>query len=63
MTNKVAYYPAFEHSSIDLSKYIEAAGLFTILLKDGKTVHFFPDNQEDFKEWLTEHKVLNIRDN
>jgi hypothetical protein len=63
MTTEAAYYPEFEHSSINLSKYIEAAGCFTILLKDGKIVHFFPKKQEDFKEWLTKHNIPNIRDN
>ncbi|WP_262919263.1 hypothetical protein [Niabella hibiscisoli] len=36
-----AYYHGFEYSSDELYKYIEAAGVFTILLKNGNVVHFF----------------------
>ncbi|GAB3430793.1 hypothetical protein GCM10027516_38700 [Niabella aquatica] len=63
MTTKATYYPKFDYTPTDLSKYIEAAGIFTILLKSGKTVHFFPENNESFREWLNTHNIQNLRDN
>ncbi|HQW94281.1 MAG TPA: hypothetical protein PLU58_00680 [Saprospiraceae bacterium] len=57
-----AYYHGFEYTSADLTKYIEAAGVFSILLRNGSVVHFFPESKEGFREWLQKHKIQNVRD-
>lgn len=56
------YYKGFEYSSAELTKYIEAAGVFTILLISGSVVHFFPESKDGFREWLQSHSVPSIRD-
>lgn len=43
-------YPGFEYEPDTLTKYIEASGLFSILLKGGKIVHYKPSNPEDFRK-------------
>ena len=57
-----ATYPEFNHKAKDLTKYIEAAGTFSLLLKNGNIVHYKPINSEDFRKWLTAHKIPNLRD-
>jgi len=62
MISEITYYPNFEFHSGELTKYIEAAGVFTILLRNRNTVHFFPERPEDFRKWLQKYKIQNIRD-
>jgi len=54
-------YPAFEHSADTLKRYIEAAGIFTILLKDGTITHYFPENVIEFRSWLEKHNIQDVR--
>ncbi|MBZ4192617.1 hypothetical protein [Niabella beijingensis] len=51
----------FEYAPETLIKYVEAAGIFTILLSGGAIVHFHPDKVEAFRNWLKEHKVPDAR--
>ncbi|SDE32031.1 hypothetical protein [Niabella drilacis] len=60
-TYTVPTYPEFEHAPATLNKYIEASGIFTIMLKTGAIVHFSPGNAEAFRKWLTEHSIPDIR--
>lgn len=60
-TDTIAY-PEFKHEAKELTKYIEALGLFSILLKNGDIVHFTPNHTEDFRNWLRQHKIQNLRD-
>lgn len=57
-----ATYPEFKHEAKELTKYIEATGVFSILLKDGNISHFKPTDMEDFRAWLSQHEIPNIRD-
>ncbi len=57
-----AAYPGFEYYANELTKYTEAAGVFSMLLWNGKIVHFMPANSLAFREWLCTHGVFNIRD-
>lgn len=43
-------FPGFEYSPDNLIRYIEANGLFTLLLKGGKIVDYKPSNPEDFRK-------------
>lgn len=54
-------FPGFEYSSDKLTRYIEATGLFSILLKSGEIVHYKPDNPTDFRNWLAEMGLTDIR--
>ncbi|WP_018629141.1 hypothetical protein [Niabella aurantiaca] len=54
-------YPEFEHKPAALTKYIEATGIFTIMLKTGAIVHFSPCDTDGFRSWLTEHNIPDIR--
>ncbi|MGJ7031547.1 hypothetical protein [Niabella hirudinis] len=54
-------YPEFAHAPATLNKYIEASGIFTIMLKTGAIVHFSPGNADDFRKWLVEHCIPDIR--
>lgn len=58
-----AAYPDFEHEAKELNRYIEASGLFSILLKCGTIVHYTPVHADDFRNWLTSHDIVNLRDN
>lgn len=55
------YYPAFEHPATDISKFSHAAGIFTMMLHSEKIVHFEPDNEVAFKDWLLAHDVRDIK--
>lgn len=59
MTPK-ATYPDFKHEAYDLKKYIEASGLFSILLKCGAIIHFKPPCADDFRAWLRIHNIDSI---
>jgi hypothetical protein len=59
----IATYPEFEYNAGDLKKYIEASGLFSILLKCGKVIHYKPKSVNDFRNWLQSHNIFNLRCN
>lgn len=55
-----ATYPDFEHDAYSIKKYIEAIGLFSILLKCGKIVHYTPACADSFRSWLSSHDISRI---
>lgn len=56
-----AHYPDFKYSAGELSKFLAATEFFTIMLKNGDIVHFTPKNVNEFRKWLLENKVQDIR--
>ncbi|SDW51381.1 hypothetical protein SAMN05444410_103165 [Hydrobacter penzbergensis] len=56
-----ARYPDFEYTAGQLSKFLAATEFFTIMLKNGDIVHFTPKNVNEFRKWLLENKVQDIR--
>ncbi|MBZ4192511.1 hypothetical protein [Niabella beijingensis] len=54
-------YSGFEYTGEQLYKYVRASGIFTIMLVDGRIVHFVPDNEAEFAEWLRQQGVSDIR--
>lgn len=54
-------FNGFQHSSFELLKYIEAFGIFSILLKEGEVVHFTPTDKAAFINWLSYHRIENIK--
>ncbi|RCH54683.1 hypothetical protein DJ568_12755 [Mucilaginibacter hurinus] len=54
-------FPDFDHEADELSKYIAAVGMVTIMLKDGSIIHYTPKNIQAFLKWLADNKVKNIK--
>jgi len=48
----VRHYPGFDFVPSDLSKFIQAGNLFTIMLTDGRIIHFEPEDGSAFLYWL-----------
>lgn len=55
------HYPDFQFKPEQLARYIEAAGTFSLLFKDGNIVHFTAPDPAEFRKWLDEQGVVNIR--
>lgn len=55
------YYIGFPYPATDLSKFIAAGNIFTIMLKAGDIIHFTPDDTLKFKKWLNENGITDIR--
>ena len=54
-------YPALEFPAFELSAFTVASGCFSISLKNGKIIHFTPENEDDFCHWLNTHNIRDIR--
>ncbi len=59
-TDTAALYPGFEYTPGILRKYVEASGIFTIMLKDGTIVHFSPSDNGSFRNWLEQHAIPGV---
>jgi len=55
-------YIGFHYTADEISKYIESCGIFSLLFKCGKIIHFTPKDKVAFKDWLYSHKIENIKD-
>lgn len=55
------FYPDFAHSCDDIIKYLKAAGIFTMKLKNGEIIHHMPKDDKDFERWLRKHHVTDMR--
>jgi hypothetical protein len=53
-------YKGFEYPADHICKFIFALDFFTIMLIDGKIIHFTPDDPVLFRRWLTENKIEDI---
>ena len=45
----------------EISKFASAAGIFTLLLKNGKIMHFIPKDGEKFRRWLVFHNIADAK--
>lgn len=54
-------YPGFSYNADQLSKFLAASNLFTILLKNREIIHFTANDAYSFHQWLTQHNVENIK--
>lgn len=59
--NNNTTYSGFEYPYNLLHKYVEAAGLFTIMLTDDSIVHFKPEDIVGFRSWLKTHNILEVK--
>ncbi|MCE6989386.1 hypothetical protein [Dyadobacter sp. CY323] len=55
------YFPGFEFCVVQLRRYIHAYQVFTILLTDGRIVHYQPQNVAEFHNWLLQHQIEDLR--
>lgn len=55
------FFPGFEYCVVQIKKYIHAYEVFTILLSDGRIVHYQPQNVTDFRNWLLQHQIEDLR--
>lgn len=58
----VTHFPDFEYSVSKVFKYMYILKDFTIMLNDGDIIKFAPDDEDDFKKWLDDNGVQNIRE-
>lgn len=54
-------YPNFEYLAEEVKKYLSTSGFFTIMLKNGKIIHHFPEDMNNFQTWLEQNEVVDIR--
>ena len=54
-------YLGFDYPSSELSKFLAADDFFTIMLKDGRIIHFTPDDANSFRHWLLLNKIIDMR--
>ncbi|MFT3904350.1 MAG: hypothetical protein QM727_14340 [Niabella sp.] len=54
-------YQGFSYPCKSLVKFVNTLGIFTIMLKSGRIVHFQPDNIEDFRQWLIKNNIEDIK--
>ncbi|WON92599.1 MULTISPECIES: hypothetical protein [Sphingobacterium] len=55
------YFSLLKHHSDDIIKFIANCGIFSLLLKNGKVIHFIPDDPDHFTEWLHRKGIKNIK--
>jgi len=62
MNSTSYFFPEFHYPFPHLTRFLQADKLFTILLKDGSITHFEPSNVREFKNWLTQHQIEDLKD-
>ncbi|MCO5238920.1 MAG: hypothetical protein M9904_02585 [Chitinophagaceae bacterium] len=55
------HYPDFEYTAGQLAKFLAASEFFTIMLKNGDIIHFFPKDVASFLKWLEKNNITNMR--
>lgn len=63
MNNDISnyFFPEFHYPFSHLARFLQADKLFTILLKDGSITHFQPNNVPDFRNWLVQNHVEDLK--
>lgn len=57
---KTPQYHSFDYQAHELSKFLAVLDFFTIMLKDGRIVHFTPSCADSFRKWLLDHNIIDI---
>ncbi|WON95177.1 MULTISPECIES: hypothetical protein [Sphingobacterium] len=55
------YFRQLGHHSNEIVKFAAASGIFSLLLKCGKVIHFTPQDPEHFRSWLIEKNIEDIK--
>jgi hypothetical protein len=53
-------YIGFPYLAAELSAFAVTCGIFVISLKSGKIVHFTPDDENHFYNWLVSTSVREV---
>lgn len=56
-----SHYPEFEYAANELYKFIAVHEIFTIMLNDGRIIHFTAKDVDSFRQWLLKNKIQDIR--
>ncbi len=56
-------FAGFAYTATELSAYLLTIDIFIVSLKDGRIIHFKPENVEAFREWLILNKIRDCRAN
>ncbi|MNJ92295.1 hypothetical protein D3C87_99620 [compost metagenome] len=56
------YFSLLKHHSDEIRKFIANCGIFSLLLKNGKVIHFIPDDPDHFIQWLSSKGIKNIKE-
>lgn len=57
----VRNYPGFEYSADQLYKFLAVLDFFTIMLQDGRIIHFTPEDENSFRQWLLLNKIKDMK--
>ena len=52
----------FKESASNIKKFKPSNQLFTLLLKDGRIIHYTTIEPKAFEKWLNENKIENIKE-
>ncbi|PYF68471.1 hypothetical protein [Pedobacter nutrimenti] len=57
-------FDGFEYPGTEIDLFSKASNLFTMRLRNGKTLHYEvdADKAETFKAWLLHHNVIDVKD-
>lgn len=55
------HYRGFEYSAKELYKFIAVSDFFTIMLNDGRIIHYTAQDYQSFHQWLLDNKIKDIR--
>lgn len=50
-------FPDFPYRAIEVVRFIQSKELFTCMLRNGRVIHFCPEDVELFKLWLSENGI------
>jgi len=56
-----SHYPGFDYPANQIFNFLAALDFFTIILKNGKVVHYKASDILSFSQWLTDNNISNIR--
>lgn len=55
------YFSQLGYHSNEIIKFAASCGIFSLLLKCGDVIHFTPQDPENFKAWLIENNIEDIK--
>ncbi|HEY0667299.1 MAG TPA: hypothetical protein VGD22_03925 [Sphingobacteriaceae bacterium] len=53
-------FSGFDFEIDQISKFLSVLDFFTIMLKDGRIVHFTPSCVDSFRNWLVDNNITDI---
>lgn len=62
METSFTYLEGFEYPAHKIKRYISNLELFTLLLTDGRIVHYIAPDEDLFKSWLARNHIPDVRE-